>query len=145
MTVDAQLANSWGIDEDKDRKFWNSLRQLNYRESVATSLSKRYSYCGFLKRGRNMKILIPILVVSFLGGCGTIDAKMMAGPNGTPAYSMQCSGMGRTLEACYEKAGELCSNGYLVLDKPSRTVGVTNPATGQFILAEQQSLFVECK
>lgn len=92
-----------------------------------------------------MKMLIPMLVASLLGGCGTIDPKIMAGPNAKPAYSMQCSGMGRTLEACYEKAGELCPNGYSVLDKPSRTVGVTNPASGQFILAEQQSLFIECK
>lgn len=92
-----------------------------------------------------MKIFITAFVALLLSGCGTIEPKIMAGPNGKPAYSMQCSGMGRTLEACYEKAGELCSNGYFVLDQPNRTVGVTNPATGQFILAAQQSLFIECK
>ena len=47
-----------------------------------------------------------------LAACAGIQPKPFVGPNGKTAYSMHCSGMGRTLEACYQKAGEICPAGY---------------------------------
>lgn len=52
--------------------------------------------------------------------------------------------MGRTLDDCYKKAGELCPSGYNIIDRASGTVAI--PVTGGGILAApQHNLAVECK
>lgn len=92
-----------------------------------------------------MKRLGIILAGVLTVGCtAEIKPNSMLGPNGKTAYSMQCSGMGRSLEACYQKAGELCPKGYQVVDQANRTVAITNAVNGQLIMGTQQSLFVEC-
>jgi hypothetical protein len=53
-----------------------------------------------------------------------VPAKQVSGPDGRTAYSLKCSGMGRTKEDCYQKAGEICPNGYNVADDSSRLAGV---------------------
>ncbi len=52
--------------------------------------------------------------------------------------------MGRTLDACYMKAGELCPSGYNILDRASGTVAVP-VSGGGIIAAPQHNLAVECK
>jgi len=48
-------------------------------------------------------------ITSFgLIGCMSISPTSFKGPSGKQAYSMMCSGMGRTMDACYQKAGEVC-------------------------------------
>ncbi|NUY33267.1 hypothetical protein F0160_22545 [Paraburkholderia sp. JPY303] len=57
-------------------------------------------------------ILIGATVV--LGACTT--ASHTYGPDGRPAYTLNCSGAQHTWGSCYEKAGELCGErGYDVL------------------------------
>lgn len=91
-----------------------------------------------MKYGLAIIFVIPILV-----SCANIEPKRFTGPNGKEAYSMNCSGMGRTLDACYQKAGEVCPSGYHIIDRPSSVVGV--PAAGGMLIAPKQGLLVECR
>lgn len=78
-----------------------------------------------------------------IAGCASIDPKPFTGPDGKPAYSMRCSGMGRTLDACYQKAGEVCPSGYNIIDRSTGTVGV--PTSSGMLIAPRESLAIECK
>ena len=84
-----------------------------------------------------MRILYVALIL-LLASCGTMDPQIdpnkFTGPNGRPAYGMVCNGIGQSLEACYKRAGELCPNGYEVLNLVTLAIG-GNP---------RQSLSVEC-
>ena len=91
-----------------------------------------------------MKLFITTSLI-FLGlaGCMAIDPVPFKGPDGKQAYSMRCSGMGRSLDACYQKAGEVCSAGYSIVDRPSGTVGFMNQGT--MMMAPQNGLVIQCK
>lgn len=78
-----------------------------------------------------------------LSACASITPVRISGPNGRAAYTMKCSGMGRTIEACYQKAGEVCPAGWTVVDRSTGTVGM--PVNGGFMLAPRYSLTIECK
>ena len=71
---------------------------------------------------------------------GCVRVQEFRGPNGRPAYSMSC---GNRLDACYQKAGEVCPNGYDILDRASGTVAV--PYGRAIIAAPQHNLAIECK
>ncbi len=79
-----------------------------------------------------------------LASCASIDPQQFVGPSGKTAYSMRCSGMGRSLDACYKKAGEVCPSGYSILDRASGTVAMTT-STGALLAAPQHNLAIECK
>lgn len=88
---------------------------------------------------------LPLLLSAILlASCASIEPQQFVGPNGRAAYSMRCSGMGRTLDACYKKAGEICSSGYSIIDRASGTVAVP-VSGGGFIAAPQHNLAIECK
>lgn len=59
-----------------------------------------------------MKYVAAILVIVALGGCAT--SKQIIGPNGKLAHSIRCGAA--VADACLEKAGEVCPNGYIVLN-----------------------------
>jgi hypothetical protein len=80
----------------------------------------------------------------FLVACAAIEPQQFVGPNSKTAYFMKCSGMGRTLEACYKKAGEVCPGGYNIIDRVTGTVGVPMQGGGT-IMAPEHSLAIECK
>jgi len=90
-----------------------------------------------------MSRLAWVGVSLLLAACAAIEPQQFVGPNGKSAYSMRCSGMGRTLDACYKKAGEVCPGGYTIIDRASGTVAV--PVQGGFIAAPQHNLAIECK
>ncbi len=89
------------------------------------------------------KFLALLAVSSGLIGCMSISPTSFKGPSGKQAYSMKCSGMGRTMDACYQKAGEVCPNGYNILDRSSGTVGFMNQGT--LMMAPREQLAIECK
>jgi hypothetical protein len=89
-----------------------------------------------------MRILLVALLL-LLTACSAIEPQQFVGPNGKIAYSMRCSGMGRTLDACYKKASEICPSGYTVIDHATGTVAV--PVNGGIIAAPQHNLAIECK
>jgi hypothetical protein len=51
--------------------------------------------------------------------------------------------MGRTLDDCYQKAGEICPGGYEIVDRASGIVAV--PVSGGVIAAPQHNLVIECR
>lgn len=63
-----------------------------------------------------MRVAIVGFVV-VMTACAEVHPREFRGPNGKTAYSMRCSGMGRTLDDCYQKAGELCPVGYYIIDR----------------------------
>lgn len=89
------------------------------------------------------KLAFLPFVILLCASCASIDPQPFRGPDGGQAYTMRCSGMGRTLEKCYQKAGEICKSGYKIIGQNSSTVAV--PMNGSFIAAPQHNLSVECK
>jgi hypothetical protein len=83
-------------------------------------------------------------VPAFLAACAAIEPQQFVGPNSKTAYSMKCSGMGRTLDACYKKAGEVCPGGYNIIDRATGTVGIPMQGGGT-IMAPEYNLAIECK
>ena len=90
-----------------------------------------------------MKIRYLVLL-ALLTSCAAIEPQQFVGPNGKTAYSVRCSGMGRTLDACYKKAGEICPAGYTIVDRAYGTVAVPVPGGGMLV-APQHNLAIECK
>lgn len=69
-----------------------------------------------------------------LAASGCVVTKQTYGPDGSAAYSMNCSGIAMSWASCYEKAGALCgARGYNVL--------AVNGETGAVIVANPQSAF----
>ena len=77
-----------------------------------------------------------------LAGC-SVSPKQFVGPNGVTAYSMRCSGLGRSLYACYRKAGEICPSGYANIDRSSSVFSA--PTTSGILIGTHQSLAIECR
>lgn len=77
--------------------------------------------------------LATIAAVSVCLGSCAVPSKPVVGPDGGTAYSMTCSGFGRTMESCYEEAGRLCPSGYNI-----DAMGSSGPA-------RQSSMLISCK
>jgi len=60
-----------------------------------------------------MKSVFIVVIVGILAGCAT--ASQSVGPNGGPAYSIACGAA--VPHKCLEKAGQVCPNGYTVLNR----------------------------
>lgn len=88
---------------------------------------------GMDAEGEMMVWLVVLLVL--LPSCAEIEPVAFNGPHGRRAYSMKCGGMG----GCYKKAGELCSEGYGIVDRAFSVVG-----SGRMIVP-QYRLAIECK
>lgn len=90
-----------------------------------------------------MKITVVGVLFFLLSGCAVIKPQPFKGPDGGQAYTMKCSGFGRTLEKCYQKSGEICPNGYSIVNQSSSTIAI--PSGNSFIAAPQHNLTIECK
>jgi hypothetical protein len=90
-----------------------------------------------------MKNSYLLLIVFLFIGYASVDPIPFKGPNGKDAYSMKCSGMGRTLDKCFVKAGEVCPNGYNIISQTSGTVAV--PVGASIGAAPKQAMAIECK
>ncbi len=86
-----------------------------------------------------MKKLSLLIISMLFTSCASINPTTFVGPNGKSAYSMQCSGLGRTIDDCYKKAGEVCPNGYTIVDHSSNLVGSGG------MIATNEALAIECK
>ena len=95
------------------------------------------AYEAFMRLGGSMRF--SIILLAALSACAAVEPVPFTGPSGGKAYSMRCSGMGRTLDACYQKAGEVCPNGYTIVDRRSSVVASGGVAAPDYRLA------VECK
>jgi hypothetical protein len=97
-----------------------------------------------------MRSLLACSLVALITGCAT--SKQIVGPNGVAAHSIRCGAA--VADACYEKAGEVCPNGYTVLNSQgSRYLGQIGTASvsGSYgsatstPLITPNTLLVECK
>lgn len=96
----------------------------------------------YLKKGINMRYLLVLL----LAGCAS-EPVAFSGPNARQAYSMKCSGGGRSMSGCYEMAGKLCPSGYNIVGQNTATVAAPVPmqsGTG-VVAAPRHELAIECK
>lgn len=89
-----------------------------------------------------MKPIIPALTICLLASCASVSPQRFTGPNGNDAYSMKCSGFGRTWDKCYAASNTLCANGYTIVNQVSSTVAA--PAFS-FTDSPNQTLGIECK
>ena len=91
-----------------------------------------------------MNIRLIAVSALFLSGCASVEPQQFVGPDGGTAYSMKCSGMGRTLDACYKKAGEICPQGYSIVSASS-SGSIIAPVGNMLVAIDRQNLAVECK
>lgn len=78
-------------------------------------------------------------VSMFLISCGDVNPVAFQGPNGLPAYSMKCSGMGRTMSDCYSAAGGLCPAGYSIIVQETGIIAVSL-SNGRLLAAPQKNI-----
>ena len=83
------------------------------------------------------------IVGTLLLGCA-VPVTMITGPDGHPAYSMKCSGLGRDRQACLAKAGEICPHGYNVVDDDRQLAGVVVTQYA-VIPAQRDYLTISCR
>ena len=105
-----------------------------------------------------MKPLLLVAIAAILGGCAT--SRQIVGPNGTPAHAIRCGAA--VADACLEKAGELCPNGYVVVNSQgsrylgqlgtgsvggswNRSGGNVSGYSSSVPMVTPNSLLVECK
>jgi len=64
-----------------------------------------------------MKSFVTLLAAAaLLGGCAT--SRTIVGQDGKPLHKISCDGSALSIDACYEKAGELCgSAGYDIVNQ----------------------------
>ena len=86
---------------------------------------------------------IAAVVVLATAGCASVNPVPITGPSGRPGYAMQCSGMGRSIEQCYQVAGQKCPGGYQIVGRSSDLIAV--PMNGSIMMAPKTGLVVECK
>ena len=86
---------------------------------------------------------IAAVVVLAAAGCASVNPVPITGPSGRPGYAMQCSGMGRSIEQCYQVAGQKCSSGYQVVGRSSELIAI--PVNGSIAMAPRTGLVVECR
>ena len=94
-----------------------------------------------MKIGAHAVCSFPMFAM--LASCMQIAPQEFKGPNGGTAYYMKCSGAGRTMGACYKKAGELCPIGYNIIERGSDLAAV--PMNGGTMATSRRSLAIECK
>ena len=87
--------------------------------------------------------VIAAAVVLTAAGCTSVSPAPITGPSGRPGYAMQCSGMGRSIEQCYQVAGQKCPGGYQIVSRSSELMAL--PLNGSIVMAPRTGLVVECR
>lgn len=80
-------------------------------------------------------------------GCAALERDVVTGsfrgPSGNQAYSMACSGGGRSIPKCYARATELCGQ-YTVISQTATTLNLQN-RDGRLTSVPAREMVVECK
>ncbi len=86
------------------------------------------------------KFIGILLFMVVVGGCAKhVRTQVVTGPNGKPAFAMQCGNM----PACYKAAGEMCPNGYVKLDQTTGLQGRIIEGFGS--VGIRGSMLIQCK
>lgn len=99
-----------------------------------------------------MKKILTIILGVALASCKGVEPKEITGPSGGKAYSMECSGFPRTPEKCWQKASEICPDGYDIVNQQQQNLGggtVFN-VIGNTVIANNRNhtssyMLIECK
>ncbi|MFM7010969.1 MAG: hypothetical protein ACKO0Z_16880 [Betaproteobacteria bacterium] len=86
---------------------------------------------------------LAVILALAVAGCASVNPIPFTGPSGRQGYAMQCSGMGRTIEQCYQVAGQKCPGGYQIVSRSSELMAV--PLNGSIVMAPRTGLVVECR
>jgi len=81
-----------------------------------------------------------------LGGCATVHQSFA--PDGRAAYTLNCSGLARGWDKCFEAAGNLCkSAGFDVIDRSDENVAAIGAGSGGLFGARtnERSMVIACK
>ncbi len=87
-------------------------------------------------------ITLLFICTLLLSSCATINPVSITGPSGKQGFSMDCV---TSTPNCFSKAGELCPNGYDIIDH-STTSSIVVPHYGAYPMnVTRESLTIECK
>ena len=90
-----------------------------------------------------MKTLMLIVLAAIaISSCARVS--VILGPIGKPAYVIRCGSA--AAHVCYEKAGELCPQGWLIADKQESGAAIAAPiGSTTFAARGPNTMLVECK
>ena len=86
---------------------------------------------------------LSVILALAAAGCASVNPVPFTGPSGRQGYAMQCSGMGRSIEQCYQVGGQKCPGGYQIVSRSSEMIAV--PLNGSVMMAPRTGLVVECR
>tara|TARA_B110000444_G_scaffold185718_1_gene174842 strand:+ start:264 stop:521 length:258 start_codon:yes stop_codon:yes gene_type:complete len=79
------------------------------------------------------QIITLISIILIIGGCAS--ASPITLPSGNQGFVVDCSGTAFNWSSCYEKAGEVCSGGYDILEKDEERVMIgTAPGINRLLV-----------
>ncbi len=93
-----------------------------------------------------MRYIFLFFVPALLSACATVNQTYA--PDGRKAYTLNCSGLARGWDKCYDSAGKICgSSGYDILDRSdeSMAAGGINNAGGFAAKSNERSMMIACK
>lgn len=91
-------------------------------------------------------IACATLATFVISGCATVHDTYA--PDGKKAYTLNCSGLARGWDKCFEAAGNLCgAAGYNVVDRSDEgAVAVGGGSSGFFgAKTNERAMVIECK
>jgi hypothetical protein len=89
-----------------------------------------------------MKANITVLCLTLCLSACALQPTPITTANGSRGYNMDCSS---GIETCYQKATELCPNGYDILEHSEKTSAVI-PHYGEYpMILHRENLLIECK
>ena len=95
-----------------------------------------------------MKTRVMIALIGAVSLCGCATVNKTFAPDGRKAYTLNCSGLARGWDMCFDAAGKICgSAGYDVLDRSDEKSGSAAINNGSAFAAEsnERSMMIACK
>lgn len=90
------------------------------------------------------KIFLIATLSLLVSACAT--STRMYGPDGKEMHLIECPGMAVPLGACFEKANEVCSKGYFLVDRQTGgEMATLTPQLGMYASGVNKSIVVRCK
>lgn len=87
---------------------------------------------------------ISICGLLCLIGCATATPVIV--PSGQIGYSIDCNGTAVSMNVCYEKAGQVCPNGYILITQNESSGMIVMPTKPyNRIPTSQKGIIVECR
>lgn len=93
-----------------------------------------------------MKMILIAGVALALAGCATVHETYA--PDGRKAYTLNCSGLARGWDKCFDAAGERCGPaGYDVIDRTGEDSGFVSATSTAIVGAHglERSMTIACK